>query len=285
MSTRRAQRGAQKGWYQMNGWQGLPIRVVAAAAAALAIAMGIVASASAQEELISIGSASLSVGAEVTVNVNSLNIPDPGLGAWTIDITYDPAVVSAVACVGEHGGVCNPAFESNILRITGATAMGIIGDSSLGSAVFRCNAVGTSSLTVNVPLLVDGTIGDPQPVVAVTQNGVISCTTPSDGNGDDDDVFDCSDFLFRDIGQAILDADPSDPHNLDPDNDGIACEDLPARGDPGTFPSTGVGVGGEATAGQIARWLMAAFAGLGLAMAGGIGLLRYRAARVGVHRR
>ena len=286
MSTRRAQRGAQKGWYQMNGRNGLPIRVVAAAALALAIAMGIVASASAQEEeLISIGSASLSVGAEGSVSVNALNIPDPGLGAWTIDITYDPVVVSVVACVGEHGGVCNPAFESNILRITGATASGIIGDNSLGSAVFRCNAVGTSSLTVNVPLLVDGTIGDPQPVVAATQNGVISCTTPSTNGGDDDDVFDCSDFLFRDIGQAILDADPSDPHNLDPDNDGVACEDLPPRGDPGTFPSTGVGVGGEATAGQIARWLMAAFAGLGLAMAGGIALLRYRAARVGVHRR
>ena len=283
--TRRAPRGAQKGWYQMDGRKGLPIRVMAAVAAALAIAIGIVTIASAQEELISIDSASLSVGAEGSVSVNALNISDPGLGAWTIDITYNSAVASAEACIPQQGGVCNPAFESNIVRITGAAAQGIIGDNSLGAIVFRCNAVGTSPLTVNVPLLVDGTIGDPQPILAFAQNGTIACSAPSDGGDDADDVFDCSDFLFRDIGQAILDADPSDPHNLDPDNDGIACEDLPDRGGADGFPSTGVGVGGEPTVGQIARWLMAAFAGLGLAMAGGIALLRYRAARVGVQRR
>lgn len=276
----------RKGWSQMNTRKGIVVRLIIAVTAAVVMIVGVVTIATAQEESISIGSASLSVGAEGSVNVDSLNMPEPGLGAWTIDITYDPAVVSAVACIAENGGVCNPAFESNIVRITGATASGIVGSDSLGAIVFRCNVVGSSQLIVNVPLLVDGTIGDPQPIVAATQNGSITCSAvSSDGGDDQDDVFDCSDFLFRDIAQAILDADASDPHNLDPDNDGIACEDLPIRGQADTFPSTGVGVGGEATAGQIARWLMAAFAGIGLAMAGGIGLLRYRAARVGVHRR
>lgn len=42
---------------------------------------------------------------------------------------------------------------------------------------------------------------------------------------------DCADFAPGEA-QAALDADPSDPHNLDADGDGLACEadsdDLPA---------------------------------------------------------
>jgi hypothetical protein len=35
---------------------------------------------------------------------------------------------------------------------------------------------------------------------------------------------DCSDFSTQGAAQAALDADPSDPNNLDGDNDGWACE-------------------------------------------------------------
>ncbi len=266
----------------MNTRKGIVVRLIIGVAAAAVMMVGVVTIASAQEELITIESASLTVGAEGSVNVSALNIVDPGLGAWTIDIMYDPAVLSAEACISERS-TCNAAFEVNVVRMTGATASGLTGDTSLAAIVFRCNAVGTSLLTVNVPLIVDGTIGNPQPIVVSTQNGSITCSAPTGGGGDD--VFDCSDFLFRDIGRAILDADRSDPHNLDPDNNGTACEDLPVRGAADTFPSTGFGVGAEPTAGQVARWLMAAFAGIGLAMAGGIGLLRYRAARVGIDQR
>ena len=38
---------------------------------------------------------------------------------------------------------------------------------------------------------------------------------------------DCPDFSTQPEAQAVLEADPSDPNNLDDDNDGIACEDLP----------------------------------------------------------
>ncbi|TNC22357.1 excalibur calcium-binding domain-containing protein [Amycolatopsis alkalitolerans] len=40
----------------------------------------------------------------------------------------------------------------------------------------------------------------------------------------------CSDFKYQEDAQAVYDADPSDPNNLDGnDNDGIACESLPHR--------------------------------------------------------
>lgn len=37
---------------------------------------------------------------------------------------------------------------------------------------------------------------------------------------------DCADFANQEEAQAVLEADPSDPNNLDADNDGIACEGL-----------------------------------------------------------
>jgi Excalibur calcium-binding domain len=52
------------------------------------------------------------------------------------------------------------------------------------------------------------------------------------------DTLNCSDFTFQEDAQAEFDRDPSDPNNLDADNDGIACEDLPSRGN-GTTTTTG----------------------------------------------
>jgi hypothetical protein len=45
---------------------------------------------------------------------------------------------------------------------------------------------------------------------------------PSDGD------YDCADFQTRAQATAVLNRDPSDPHYLDGDGDGIPCEDLPA---------------------------------------------------------
>ena len=46
------------------------------------------------------------------------------------------------------------------------------------------------------------------------------------------DVLNCEeDFQFREDAQDVFDQDPSDPNNLDGnDNDGLACESLPSRG-------------------------------------------------------
>lgn len=45
------------------------------------------------------------------------------------------------------------------------------------------------------------------------------------------DRYDCADFENQAMTQAVLRADPSDPNNLDPDGDGIACADNPAPTD------------------------------------------------------
>jgi hypothetical protein len=50
-----------------------------------------------------------------------------------------------------------------------------------------------------------------------------------DANVTDD--LDCEDFSTQEEAQAVLDADPSDPNNLDPNKDGIACALLPSADD------------------------------------------------------
>lgn len=40
------------------------------------------------------------------------------------------------------------------------------------------------------------------------------------------DEFDCADFTTQEDAQALFDEDPSDPNDLDPDFDAIACEEL-----------------------------------------------------------
>ena len=41
---------------------------------------------------------------------------------------------------------------------------------------------------------------------------------------------DCPGFEYQEDAQAVLDADPDDPNNLDSNHDGKACETLPSRG-------------------------------------------------------
>jgi hypothetical protein len=55
---------------------------------------------------------------------------------------------------------------------------------------------------------------------------ILLAASPSEARRD----LDCSDFRSQRDAQAVLDRNPRDPNNLDPDNDGVACEKLPRRG-------------------------------------------------------
>lgn len=50
------------------------------------------------------------------------------------------------------------------------------------------------------------------------------------------DAFNCPDFKSQADAQAVLRADPSDPNRLDPDRDGIACENNPPPRDLNRVP-------------------------------------------------
>jgi len=54
--------------------------------------------------------------------------------------------------------------------------------------------------------------------------------------------FDCVDFEFQEEAQKVFDKDPTDPYNLDPSGDGIACSSLPSSNPRvSQVPRTGVG--------------------------------------------
>ncbi len=55
---------------------------------------------------------------------------------------------------------------------------------------------------------------------------ILLAASPSEARRD----LDCSDFRSQSDAQAVLDRNPRDPNNLDPDNDGVACEKLLRRG-------------------------------------------------------
>jgi hypothetical protein len=111
-----------------------------------------------------------------SVDLRALNFGSPGLGAWTIDVVYDAAVASPTACSAKLGGVCNPGFEPNKIRVTGAIGSGVIGNSILATIQFKWVKEGVSPLSLAVEVLADATFGNPKDISPDVWNGSIVCT-------------------------------------------------------------------------------------------------------------
>lgn len=153
--------------------------LVVAAAVALAVGVGLLASmqVSAASGTVSIDSITVAPGEQGSADVEALGVTSPGLGAWEIDVVYNPAVVTAVSCTPQAGSVCNPNFASNTVRITGASASGLVGDTTLSSITFECDTEGYSTLSLQVDVFADATVGEPQPIGHQVQNGAVTCSS------------------------------------------------------------------------------------------------------------
>jgi hypothetical protein len=129
-----------------------------------------------QTPTVSVSSPEIAVGAEGEVTVSIGNAVTPGVGAWTVDVTYDADVVSIVSCESLQGtNVCNDAFTGDTVRIVGAIAVGLEGTNVIGRLVFSCNVAGESPLSIHVETLADGTIGAPRDLTPVIEEGAITC--------------------------------------------------------------------------------------------------------------
>lgn len=84
--------------------------------------------------------------------------------------------------------------------------------------------------------------------------------------------YDCDELDTQEEAQAILDQTVGDPHRLDADDDGIACESLPSGG----VPTGGVdaGLGGNAPDSDAPSWLLVGGGSLLIAAAGAAVLRR-----------
>lgn len=90
----------------------------------------------------------------------------------------------------------------------------------LSSDVYPNNIVpSTMTLGIALAVVADVDLGGDGRVLF--ESAVAACTTPPSPPADE---FDCDDFATQDDAQAKLNEDLSDPHNLDSDDDNIACE-------------------------------------------------------------
>lgn len=163
----------------MKGLRAVAFAAGLGAALVLGLVTGINGSrVSAQAPTVSVGSTTIAVGGQGSVALQALDMAAPGLGAWSMNIVYDPGVVTQVGCTPQSGSVCNPNFAADTIRVTGASAGGLEGDTTLATFAFRCTSVGTSALTLSVDTLADATPGSPQPITAATTNGSVTCQEP-----------------------------------------------------------------------------------------------------------
>ena len=116
-----------------------------------------------------------------------------------------------------------PAREAKASRTDPAIPpMPTDGDYNCADFVTRAQAKIVLDRDPSDPHYLDGD-GDGVPCedLPVRTNGEIP-PVPADGD------YNCADFVTRAQAKAVLDRDPSDPHYLDGDGDGVPCEDLPA---------------------------------------------------------
>jgi len=148
---------------------------LAAGVLALAAVLLATTNAGAASGTVRMGSAQAGTGGQATVNLTVENVGAPGLGAWTVNVLYDPEVISFAGCVAGVGGICTSLGDDTV-RVVGALAQGRLGTTTLAQITFDCNVVGGSDLGIGLEVLADGTLGDPLPIDAVIQQGRVTCT-------------------------------------------------------------------------------------------------------------
>ena len=126
---------------------------------------------------VAVDNATARVGEEASVELKVLDVGTPGLGAWTIDVSFDADIVSASTCTTNQAfAYCNAKFDSDTIRTVGADAQGASGDVSISTITFRCEKAGSSDLTISVDTLADATIGNPTDINHTEQDGSITCS-------------------------------------------------------------------------------------------------------------
>jgi len=108
------------------------------------------------------------------------------------------------------------------------------------------------------------------------------------GTANAQDLYNCSSFATQQEAQNVLAQDANDPHNLDADNDGVACETLPSGmaedntsigTQVTTQPAGGVATGDGSTADDSGGALPFVLGGVALTAAGGAALAARRSSR------
>jgi hypothetical protein len=83
------------------------------------------------------------------------------LGAWTVDLSYDPVTVTVLGCQATVGGICNAAFAPGVVRVSGASAAGLDGSQVLTTLTLRAKGAPTEKLFTVTPITLTDSAGAP----------------------------------------------------------------------------------------------------------------------------
>jgi YVTN family beta-propeller protein len=91
------------------------------------------------------------VAVKVEVDGSRLTAHDSlALGAWTIDLHYDAAMLRVASCTATVGSLCNTDYAAGVIRIVGVSVSGLSGSQTLASVTFEARRNGTAASAVTV---------------------------------------------------------------------------------------------------------------------------------------
>ncbi len=166
------------------------------ATAAFLVPEGVRAAPLAPPPGVSVTPASISAAPGGTVTVTlAATAPDAGLGAWTVDVSYDPTVLHATSCTAPGFSACNAAYSGSGARVTGASATGLTGTAVLGTVTFTVVGAAGSSSPLHL-VVVTFTALPNTATAAVTADGQVTVAAAGSlvGDANSDCAVDVQDF-------------------------------------------------------------------------------------------
>ena len=160
--------------------------------------------------ILRVDSGQIMPGETITLAVQALNVPMPGLGATTIELRYDPAVVDAVTCRANPQsnfdlGACNVNYDNDginpdSVRFNLTSLSGVSGNPLLAHVAFRASSAAGGATRLDVVKIV---FADPSgvPMPTIEEAGQIAIGTLGDVNCDRlANVIDAMFVLQYDVG-------------------------------------------------------------------------------------
>ncbi len=128
-----------------------------------------------EHPLVSVTSAAGPSGGQVTVSLDG----DTGgatIGAFTIEVAYDPAVVTAVECTSD-AGLCNAGFTAASVRVAGISLGGMTGHIDFAEITFDVTGSPGSSTGLEIQVIdLAGLMSEDYTDQANVQDGEVSVT-------------------------------------------------------------------------------------------------------------
>ena len=192
------------------------------------------------EPVISVIGGEIAPGDSIIVPVQMLNIPDPGVGAVTFEVLYDPTTVTPSACVPDPNGsfdtaLCNMNYDNDgvnpdSVRVTLADTEGVAGNEQLVEITFAAiGAQGTTSPLDVVPITLSDPEGIPVNITDIDDTIIIGQIDTDSGDVNCDGKVDSIDGMFvlqYDVGMLTASEQcPPPPGTLYVDNCDVSGDD------------------------------------------------------------